>query len=82
MQKADIFLDQIICGGYGMACTEAMAFGKPVMCYIMPEVFKAGLPEDFPITNTNPDNLKEQLIKLITDPQMRHDTGKEKPRFC
>lgn len=77
MQRADIFLDQIICGGYGMACTEAMAFGKPVMCYIMPEVFEAGLSEDFPVINTNPDNLKEQLIKLITNPQLRHDTGKK-----
>jgi len=44
MQRADIFLDQIICGGYGMASTEAMAFGKPVMCYIMPELFNAGFP--------------------------------------
>lgn len=77
MQNADIFLDQIIVGGYGMACTEAMAFGKPVMCYIMQEVFDAGLPKDFPVVNTNPDNLKEQLIKLITNPQLRHDLGKQ-----
>jgi len=77
MQKADIFLDQIICGGYGMASTEAMAFGKPVMCYIMPELFDAGLQKEFPVVNTNPDNLKEQLIKLITSPQLRHDVGKQ-----
>ncbi len=74
-KKADIFLDQIICGGYGMACSEAMAFGKPVMCYIMKEVYEAGLPEDFPVVNTNPDNLKQQLIKLISNPQLRHDIG-------
>ncbi|MEP6927688.1 MAG: glycosyltransferase [Ginsengibacter sp.] len=77
MHNADIFLDQIICGGYGMATTEAMAFGKPVMCYIMPELFDAGLPKEFPVVNTNPDNLKEQLIKLITSPQLRHDIGKQ-----
>lgn len=82
MQQADIFLDQIICGGYGMACTEAMAFGKPVMCYIMPEVFDAGLQREFPVVNTNPDNLKEQLIKLITSPQLRHDIGKQSRAYA
>jgi len=82
MQNADIFLDQIICGGYGMACTEAMAFGKPVVCYIMPEVFDAGLPRDFPVVNTNPDNLKEQLIKLITSPLLRHDIGKQSRAYA
>ncbi len=75
MQKADIFIDQIILGSYGMAAMEAMAFGKPVMCYIMPQVFEGGLSEECPIVNTNPDNLKEQLIKLITNPQLRHDIG-------
>ncbi len=82
MQKADIFLDQLICGGYGMASTEAMAFGKPVMCYIMPELFEAGLPKEFPIVNTNPDTLKEQLIKLITTPQLRHDIGKQSRAYA
>ncbi len=75
MSKADIFLDQIICGGHGMATCEAMALGKPVMCYIMPEVFYAGLQEDCPIINTNPDNLKEQLVRLITDSNLRNELG-------
>ncbi len=75
MQKADIFLDQIIIGGYGMATVEAMSFGKPVMCFIMPEVFEAGLPRECPIVNTNADNLKEQLVRLITNPVLRHEIG-------
>ena len=82
IQKADVFIDQIILGSYGMAAMEAMAFGKPVMCYIMPEVFEAGLPEECPIVNTNPDNLKEQLIKLITNPQLRHDIGIKSRAFA
>jgi glycosyltransferase involved in cell wall biosynthesis len=82
MQKADIFLDQIICGGYGMASTEAMAFGKPVMCYIMPQLFHAGLPKEFPVINTTPDTLKEQLTKLITNPQLRHDIGKQSRAYA
>jgi glycosyltransferase involved in cell wall biosynthesis len=81
MQHADIFIDQIICGGYGLATCEAMAFGKPVMCYIMPEVFEAGLDKNCPIVNTNPDNLKENLIKLITNPALRHNIGIESRKF-
>lgn len=82
MQEADIFLDQIIVGGYGAATMEAMSLGKPTMCYIMKEVFEGGLSADCPIINTNPDNLKEQLIKLIEDPQLRHDIGKQSRAFA
>lgn len=82
MNDADIFLDQIIGGSYGMASMEAMSFGKPVMCYIMPEVFEAGLSHECPIVNANPDNLKEQLIKLITNPQLRHDIGIKSRAFA
>jgi glycosyltransferase involved in cell wall biosynthesis len=82
MQKADIFLDQIIGGSYGMAAMEAMSFGKPVMCYIMPQVFEAGLSAECPIVNTNPDNLKEQLIKLITNSQLRNEIGIKSREFA
>ncbi len=82
MSKADIYLDQIIVGSYGAATMEAMAMGKPVMCYIMQEVFEGGLPLECPVINTNPDNLREQLIKLITHPQMRHDIGKQSRSFA
>ena len=75
MQSADIFVDQIICGGHGMAACEAMAFGKPVLCYLMPVLYDLGLPKDCPIVNTNPDNLKEQLIKLILDAELRYELG-------
>lgn len=82
MQKADIFLDQIILGSYGMATMEAMSFGKPVMCYIMQEVFEAGLSTECPIVNTNPDNLQEVLRMLITNPQLRHDIGIKSRAFA
>lgn len=77
VRNADIFIDQIILGGYGMASCEAMAFGKPVVCYILPEVFKAGLPEDCPVINANADNLKEQLIRVIIDPVLRNVIGRK-----
>ncbi len=81
MQKADIFIDQIILGGYGMAAMEAMSFGKPVMAYILPEVFEAGLSKECPIVNSNPDNFKEQLIKLLESPQLRNEIGMKSRAF-
>ena len=81
VQRADIFLDQIVVGGYGMAAMEAMSYGKPVMCYIMPEVFKQGLPAECPIVNTRPDNLKEQLTRLITSGELRNELGKKSRAF-
>ncbi|CAN5137722.1 hypothetical protein BH23BAC1_BH23BAC1_00810 [soil metagenome] len=81
MQNADIFIDQIIIGSYGMATMEAMSFGKPVMCFILPEVFTAGLSRKCPIVNSNPDNLKENLIMLLKNPQLRHDLGKKSRAF-
>lgn len=81
MQTADIFLDQIICGGYGMAACEAMAFGKPVMCYLLPELFELGLPLDCPIINTDPGNLKENLVRLLSDPGLRNQTGIKSRNF-
>lgn len=82
MQEADIFLDQIIVGGYGAATMEAMSLGKPTMCYLMKEVFEGGLSADCPIVNTNPDNLKEQLVRLIENAPLRHDIGKQSRAFA
>ena len=81
MKEADIFIDQIICGSYGMASCEAMAFGKPVICYIMPEVFEAGLPSECPIINTNPDNLKTRLTEFILDAGLRNEAGRKSRAF-
>lgn len=75
MKHCDIFIDQIILGSYAAAAIEAMSFGKPVVAYIMPGVFKQGLPPGCPVVNSNPDNLKDQLTTLICNPQLRHDIG-------
>lgn len=75
IQKADIFLDQFIIGHYGMATLEAMAYGKPVLCYIKPSLINE-FPPDNPIVNANPSNLVEILEPLLRDGKLRHDIGK------
>lgn len=76
IKKADIYLDQFILGAHGMAALEAMAYGKPVVCYIKPSLV-ASYPEDIPVINANPDNLAITLEKLISDGQTRHQLGRK-----
>lgn len=75
MQNADIFLDQFVLGDHGMAALEAMAFGKPVLCYIMPSVIDK-YPPDCPIINANQDNLAGVLEPLLKDGGLRHEIGR------
>jgi hypothetical protein len=42
--SSDVFLDQFVLGAYGTASIEAMAFGRPVICYIAPRVRAAYPP--------------------------------------
>jgi hypothetical protein len=80
IKGADVFLDQFICGSYGMAACEAMAFGKPVFCYLMPSVAKL-LPEGCPIINSTVDQLEFLLEKFINDSSLRNLTGKKSREY-
>ncbi|HSK72878.1 MAG TPA: glycosyltransferase, partial [Pyrinomonadaceae bacterium] len=76
MRGCDIFVDQLIIGSHGYAAVEAMAFGKPVVCYINPVTGKNYLPE-LPIFNANPENITEKLEILLKDGALRNELGKK-----
>jgi glycosyltransferase involved in cell wall biosynthesis len=73
-QDADIIVDQVRCGSYGLLSVEAMALGKPVVAYIRDDL-KALFPPGLPIYNANPDNLRERLRELLTNPALRLELG-------
>lgn len=75
IQHADIYLDQFVAGNHGMAALEAMAFGKPVLCYIKPSMIDK-YPSDLPIVNANQDDLGEILEPLLREGRLRHEIGK------
>jgi glycosyltransferase involved in cell wall biosynthesis len=75
LMSADIVLDQFVLGDYGMAAVEAMALGKPVVCFVKPSV-AARYPSNLPILNANPDNLAGVLLPLIEDGVLRHRIGR------
>ena len=74
MQSADVFLDQFVSCAHGLAALEAMALGKPVLCYIKPSLM-AQYPSDLPIVNANPDNLAQVLGDLLQDGRQRRELG-------
>ncbi len=75
-EQADIIADQFIGGAYAQFAMEGMALGKPVLCYLREDLFNLH-PEwaECPIVNTNPDNIKEQLIRLMKDAKLRQELG-------
>ena len=71
----DLMLDQFVLGAYGLAALEAMAMGKPTLCYIEPRAV-SDYPRDLPIVNTTQDDLLQALRTLLRDGPRRHEIGR------
>lgn len=69
----DIVADQLVIGWYAMFAIEAMALGKPVLCYVRDDLeelyVRAGLLErgELPLIKCSPQSLNEVLEKLVVD---------------
>lgn len=79
-READIIIDQLLCGTYGMFSVEAMAMGKPVVAFIRDDV-RSQFPLDLPIVQATPETLADVLQDLINNPQKRHDIGVASRRY-
>lgn len=75
-KRADIVIDQILCGAYGNLSVEAMALGKPVICYIRPDLV-SHYPQDLPIISANPDTLYAVLQQLLKHPEQLYHLGQK-----
>jgi hypothetical protein len=81
MGECDIYIDQLILGAHGYAAVEAMAFGKPVICYINSEIGR-DYPQDLPIVNANPETITEVMEKLIGSAESRRKIGMESRKYA
>ena len=62
MGQADVVVDQLIGGTFGLTALEAMANGKPVVVYLAdPSIVLA--PDECPIINANPETIDAVLEK-------------------
>lgn len=78
LRQADIVVDQLMIGEYGVLSIEAMALGKPVICFIRPALMShyQSLKPALPIVNANVRTIKEVLLRLSEDKVLRADLGK------
>ena len=74
-KKADIIIDQISGGTYGVLALEAMALGKPVITYIAEE-YRSTFPNELPIVSAEFDDLHEIVSDLLADSNKRTLIGK------
>lgn len=81
MHLADVVADQLVVGWYAMFAIEAMAMGKPVLCYLRPDLVDfytaAGLcrPNEIPLINCTPLTVKEEIRRLCVDRDRLRRTG-------
>ncbi|HWG55772.1 MAG TPA: glycosyltransferase family 4 protein [Gaiellaceae bacterium] len=77
-RRADIVVDQLNAGWYGIFAIEAMALGKPVVTFLHDEAVRR--TEDaygtaVPIVNANAATLRERLEPLVADAALRRRIG-------
>ncbi|WP_238650428.1 glycosyltransferase [Paenibacillus piscarius] len=63
-QKADLIIDQLHIGSYGLLAVESMALGKPVVCWIS-DYMTEQYPAELPLIRANPDTLQKVLEDLL-----------------
>jgi hypothetical protein len=85
--QADIIVDQLIYGSWGSTTIEALALGKPTICYLRPawkNYFLSCYPEysDLPIINSSPETFYADLRRLLDNKQLREDLSKRSREFA
>lgn len=74
ISMADIVVDQLRIGTYGVLAVEAMALGKPVVVYIRDDL-RSFYPASLPVISATPSTVKEVLERLVVDGPLRHRLG-------
>ena len=80
-RTADLVFDQCLIGFHGYFALEAMAMGKPVVCFIRKprEYLLDG--EECPIVNAAADRLEATLRDLLGDRRRLHQLGRQGRRY-
>jgi hypothetical protein len=80
MQQADIIIDQLLHGSYGIVSIEAMALRKPVISHIRNDLIYKYNPAP-PVISANPATLYHKLIPLLEDSGIRESIGEAGRKF-
>jgi hypothetical protein len=87
IERAHVIADQLVVGWYAMFAIEAMAMGKPVICYIRPDLEEfyrmAGLLEqdEMPFLKANVVTIKSLLRDVAEKPQDLQTLGRRSREY-
>jgi glycosyltransferase involved in cell wall biosynthesis len=79
-RNADLIVDQLRIGTYGVFAVESMALGKPVITYIRDEV-RDGYPKNLPIVSASQESITEVLESLLVNGMRRHELGIQSRKY-
>ena len=75
LSQADLVIDQLLIGEIGMVTLEALACGKPVICYIRPDLLQHH-PASLPVISANPDTIYSVLKDALKAKDTWPDIGR------
>ncbi|MCW3814985.1 hypothetical protein ONA91_11010 [Micromonospora sp. DR5-3] len=78
--QADVVVDQILTGSYGVAAVEGLAAGRLVVGYVCPAT-RALMPEDPPVVDAPPSTFGEVMRRIVADPESFARRAAQGPRF-
>ncbi|GGE41599.1 hypothetical protein GCM10011391_20460 [Pullulanibacillus camelliae] len=65
-RRADLIIDGMVAGWYGVLSVECMALGKPVLVYIREDLYDAFTPQ-LPFEKVNLNTLEDKIEELVKD---------------
>ncbi|MDQ3777319.1 MAG: glycosyltransferase [Actinomycetota bacterium] len=77
-ERADIVVDQLNAGWYGIFALEAMALGKPVLSYLRAEAVEEterALGVEVPVVPVTKETLRDRIAELAHDAERRRAVG-------
>jgi glycosyltransferase involved in cell wall biosynthesis len=77
-RDADIVVDQLNAGWYGLFAIECMALGKPIVTFLREDAVRRtseATGEEVPIVSATADTLRERLRPLVADTSERRRIG-------
>jgi glycosyltransferase involved in cell wall biosynthesis len=81
LRKADIIVDQVLAGAYGMLSVEGMALGKPVVCYVREDLWQY-YPEHPPVINADPRTVEQVLGELVVSRDAWSELGQRGRQYA
>ncbi|WP_051426097.1 hypothetical protein [Jiangella gansuensis] len=84
LAEADIVVDQLVMGLYGVGACEAMAAGRVVVSYVGDDVrarVRATTGLDLPVAEAGPDTLADVVAGIVTDRDAARELAAAGPGF-